>query len=129
MLRPLVLLAEDDTDLRELISGRLTREGMKVVEVEDGFELRDYLSLCHPGGRVPRPDVIVSDVNMPGESGPYALEVSNRDRAPVVLITGEANREMRDDAARAGVAEIFEKPFALAELVLTIRRLTEGVME
>ena len=41
--KPMVLLAEDDDDLREALAARLKREGLRVVEVEDGLELRDYL--------------------------------------------------------------------------------------
>src|SRR5690242_2574712 len=108
--RPLVLLAEDDEDYRRLLAARLTREGMEVVEVEDGSELRDYLQLSRPGGDVAEPDVIVSDIQMPGESGLEALERIQPLRVPVVLITSLASTEVRASAARAGVVAIFEKP-------------------
>lgn len=121
--QPLVLLAEDDELMRELVCARLTREGMRVVEVEDGFELRDYLDLCRPGGDVASPDVVVSDINMPGETGPEALERSHFLNAPVVLISACGSKELRRWAARLGVAAIFEKPFDLDLLVLAIRHL------
>lgn len=119
---PLVLLAEDDCDLRQLISARLTREGMEVVEVEDGIELHDYLAQCRPGGKGQDPDVVVSDVDMPGESGPHALKRSQV-RSPVILITAAPSSALRAAAAKAGVFAILEKPFAIQELVTKIRQI------
>lgn len=120
------MLAEDDDDMRELIATHLAREGMRVIEVEDGFELGDYLALCRPGGDVREPDVVVTDVRMPGESGPEALLHSHFHHSPVVLITAHLDAEARAFAARVGVVAIFEKPFALKDLVAAIRKLAAG---
>ena len=55
-----ILIAEDDDDLRDLLTEVLSR-GHVVVALEDGFELADYLELTRmPGTRVPAPDLIVS---------------------------------------------------------------------
>jgi DNA-binding response OmpR family regulator len=124
---PIVLLAEDDADLRQLIARRLVRDGMEVMEVEDGVELHDYLAQCHPGG-TPDPDVVVSDVDMPRESGPHALERAHV-RSPVILITAAPSPTLRAAAARAGVLHIFEKPFVLQELVTRIRQIVAPVVE
>ncbi len=109
--------------MREVIAARLLREGMRVVTVDDGFELRDYLELCRTDGSVPEPDVVVTDVRMPGESGPEALLHSQFHHSPVVLIGSCITDEVRAYAARIGVVAIFEKPFPVAELVVAIRRL------
>jgi DNA-binding response OmpR family regulator len=101
----------------------LVREGMRVVEVEDGYELRDYLELCRPGGDLSAPDVVISDVNMPGESGPDAIGHSPFLLAPVVLISACGSKELRAWAARIKVAAIFEKPFDLDALMVAIRRV------
>ncbi len=112
--------------MRELVAGHLRREGMRVVEVEDGFELSDYLALCRPGSEVRKPDVVVTDVRMPGESGPEALLHSHFHHSPVVLMTAHLDAEARAFAARVGVVAIFEKPFELKELVGAIRKLMGG---
>lgn len=125
-VRPLVLLAEDDDEMRALIASRLTDAGMHVIDVEDGLELADYLARCHPSGPLPRPDVVVTDVRMPGESGLEALLHSHFHRAPVVVISSFVNAEVRAYAARVGVVAIFQKPFALRELVTAIRRVVIG---
>lgn len=118
----MVLLAEDDDDMRQVIAARLTRDGMRVVQVEDGFELRDYLAMCRPGGDVPEPDVVVTDVSMPGESGPEALLHSQFHHSPVVIISSRVTPDVRAYASRIGVVAIFEKPFVLQDLVIAIRR-------
>jgi CheY-like chemotaxis protein len=59
--QPLILLAEDDDELRDLIQTWLEREGHKIVAMEDGFQLLDYLELTGEGKGVPRPDLILSD--------------------------------------------------------------------
>jgi DNA-binding response OmpR family regulator len=119
---PLVLLAEDDDEMRGLIAARLVDEGMQVVEVEDGFELRDYLSLCRPGGDLREPDIVVADVRMPGESGPDAL-LHTYHHPPVVLISSVVDDEVRAYAERIGVEAVFQKPFAMRDLVGVIRRV------
>ena len=115
-----VLLAEDDEDLRELIARRLVRAGMRVIEVEDGFELRDYLELCRPGGDLAEPDAVVSDVNMPGDSGPLALEHFPFLRAPVVLISAFSADVLAAWGHRVHAAAIFEKPLNLDDLILAL---------
>ncbi len=123
---PKVLLAEDDDELRELLTARLQSEGMRVVEVEDGFELRDYLDLCRPGGGLCEPDLVITDVRMPGETGPEALAHSSFIHAPVMIITGYICPELRAVAATGGVAAIFEKPVDLDLLMLAIHRVLQN---
>ena len=99
---------------------------MRVVEVEDGFELRDYLELCRPGGDLSEPDLVITDIRMPGESGPEALAHSTFLHAPVMIISGFVGPEMRAVAATAGVAAIFEKPVDLDLLMIAIRRVLKN---
>ncbi len=64
-LHPVVLLAEDDDALRAQLSTALAHDGNRVISLEDGLELLDYLKLVH-AGRLPAPDVIVSEVELTG---------------------------------------------------------------
>ncbi len=122
----MVLLAEDDDDLREQLTARLQREGLRVIEAEDGFELRDYLELCRPGGDLSEPDLVITDIRMPGETGPEALAHSSFLHAPVVIISGFIGADLRSIAAVAGVAAIFEKPVDLDLLMIAIRRVLKS---
>jgi two-component system response regulator MtrA len=113
---PVVLVAEDDDEMRELITHRLTADGMKVIEIEDGFELRDYLTLCQPGGELPEPDAVVTDINMPGEAGPETLSHFEFLQAPVVLISACGGALLRSWATRLNAAAALEKPLNLDDL-------------
>lgn len=124
--KPMVLLAEDDDDLREALAARLKREGLRVVEVEDGLELRDYLELCRPGGDLSEPDLVITDIRMPGEDGPAALAHSPFLHAPIMIISGFVGPELRKLTATSGIAAIFEKPVDLDDLMVAIRRVLKN---
>ncbi len=111
--RPLVLVADDDADIRALVTFRLERAGYDVVEASDGEEA---LRLA----REQTPDLAVLDVMMPKLTGD---EVTRRirgaeatQRMPVILLTA---RVQEDDVARgfeAGADDYIKKPFSPQEL-------------
>jgi len=110
-----VLLAEDDPDMRALMAWTLRADGYEVQEVADGDELLRVLGTVEDGSE--RPDLVVSDVQMPGASG---LEVLARLRAsrtplPVLLVTAFGDWETHARAERLG-AEVLDKPFELDDL-------------
>jgi DNA-binding response OmpR family regulator len=111
--RPLVLVAEDDEDILELVVFDLEDEGYEVVTARDG-EAAVALALER------RPDLILLDVAMPGLDG---YEVTRRLRAdeatrstPVVLLTARA--QVRDVILgfEAGANDYVTKPFRPDEL-------------
>ena len=85
-----VVVAEDDDDLRGLLLMALAADDRRLIEIEDGAELLDYLEfLVAHGVQTHLPDLIVTDIRMPGASG---LEVVSLARArgvscPVVILT------------------------------------------
>jgi DNA-binding NtrC family response regulator len=125
MSRPTVVVAEDDDDLRELLERLLARD-YAVVALEDGFELSDYLELARATVAVP-PDLIVSDVCMPGRDGLAALAPRGDwlPRCPVVMISAFADAERRAEARTRGVALFLDKPLDLDELGVAVGRLLE----
>lgn len=100
-------LAEDDPELRTLLVGALEREGFAVKAVRDGLEL---VALISSGS--PRPDLIVSDVQMPRLTGLGALaELRRRGvTTPALLITAFGDDDTHGAAMRLG-AVIIDKPF------------------
>lgn len=120
--RLLVLVADDDDALRGLIAARLRAAGMDVVEACDAEDVHDYLSLSVCGGGLRPPDVVVTDVRMPGESGPDALFRTPLRDFTIVLMTASLDDEVRALGVELGAAAVFEKPFALGELVRLVRR-------
>jgi CheY-like chemotaxis protein len=85
---PLVLLAHSDETRRGGLAWELGAQGCTVVEVEDGLELLDYLDEHGPWLPLPRPDVIVTELEMPGCGGLEAARRLRRsgDDTPIVFI-------------------------------------------
>jgi CheY-like chemotaxis protein len=114
--RPIVLLAEDDFEMRRLLAEALDGDGYRVIEVGSGLQMFDRLR--HARGDAEKPDLIVSDIRMPGLTG---LEVLNIIRewgwqVPVILITAFGDRETRDEAFEKGVTAFLNKPFEVDDL-------------
>jgi CheY-like chemotaxis protein len=90
-----ILVAEDDPDDRLLLKEALFESGLDAVLqfVEDGEALMAYLDRCssQPSGRLPRPSLVVVDLNMPKKDGREALaEIKARGihrKIPVVILT------------------------------------------
>lgn len=128
--RPLrILLAEDDEALRALLTLALARAGHQVVALEDGYELADYVALTQVcGGPLTVPDVILSDIRMPGRTG---LEVLAQAQAsgldcPVILLSSFPDDETRDEARRLGVKAFLDKPVDLDAVRTAVREAVHG---
>lgn len=111
-----ILLAEDDDDMRELLSFELRRDGHDVIEASDGAEALACLNVLR---RIPEelPNVVILDVRMPRRSG---LEVARALLAvgwpvPIILVTAFGDRRLHDEAWSLGVT-IFDKPFDMDDL-------------
>ncbi len=115
-----VVVAEDDDELRCLIAASLRDSGCDVLEARDGRELFDILAAMSPPAHLEPPDVIVSDVRMPGPSGLDGLSMLRRSTwsIPVIVITGFGDLATHDEARRLGAAIVLDKPFDL-ELLRT----------
>jgi CheY-like chemotaxis protein len=126
---PHILLAEDDDEMRALLTQTLARAGYSVVALEDGFELSDYVSLTQVyGGPLLAPDLIVSDVRMPGRTG---LEVLVQAQAcglscPVIILSAFTDDETREEARRFGVHAVLDKPVDLEVLKATLHELARA---
>jgi DNA-binding response OmpR family regulator len=107
--RPLVLVADDDEDILELVRLRLSRSGYDVLVAHDGDEAA-ALTSSH------LPDLALLDVSMPRIDG-YELtrrlrEAAETSSIPVILLTARAQPE---DVARgfaAGADDYITKPFS-----------------
>ena len=116
-----VLVAEDDDDVRFLLCDAFRQDGYAVDDVEDGHELSDYLERCSPWGPLPRPDVVVSDIHMPGKTGLEVLAKLKANDCRIVLITAFANAKERLEGLTLGATAILYKPLDLDLLLSTVR--------
>lgn len=117
--RRVVLVAEDDTDMRNLLSQALRQKGYSVTECSDGVQLMNHLRpMLESSGDVDY-DLIITDVRMPGALGTEVIEGLNEcgNRPPVILITAFGDQALHDRAGELGVAGVFDKPFDLQNLI------------
>ncbi|WP_233262192.1 response regulator [Vitiosangium sp. GDMCC 1.1324] len=114
-----VLLAEDQAEMRALLCGMLAREGYEVVVAQDGPGLIETLIAgLTDESDAWIPDLIISDVRMPGFSGVEVLARLRRESwtTPVLLITAFGDDELREQVERLGAARVLDKPFELEVL-------------
>lgn len=116
---PTILLAEDNADMRAYVQ-RLLRAEYEVVAVTDGDDL---VSAAHSI----RPDLIVSDVMLPGRDGFSALQALRAEpetrSIPIILLSARAGREARIEGLAAGADDYVTKPFSANELMARVAAL------
>src|ERR1700689_4928516 len=114
--RPRVLVADDNSDMRQYLS-RLLSEQYEVETVADG---QAALQAAH---KTP-PDLIVSDVMMPILDGFELLNALRSDEQtrtiPVVLLSARAGEESRVEGIKAGADDYLIKPFSARELLARV---------
>lgn len=119
-----LLLAEDDDELRWTLTKILESEGFSVTAVSSGSAVLEHLggAMLFERDFAP-PDIIVSDVRMPGLSGLQVLEgIRQRGwKTPVVLITAFGDEDVRTRAMRLD-ATVLSKPLDVDHLQNVIAR-------
>jgi DNA-binding response OmpR family regulator len=113
-----VLIAEDDTWMREMLGLLLADEGLRPVEARSGPETVAV-------AREECPDLIVLDVGLPGQSG-FDVLAELRDGAathntPVLLVSGSTNIHESGHAFEA--AGVFHKPLDFGQFLDKVREL------
>ncbi|MGI8837244.1 MAG: response regulator [Pyrinomonadaceae bacterium] len=118
-----ILVIEDYSDTRELLSGMLRYKGFRVIEAEDGLEGLLKASANYP-------DLIILDLALPEMDG---VEAARRIHAqpklshtPIFVISAFVTKEVEADVRSAGCVAIFPKPFDVDELLAKINSTLEG---
>ena len=117
-----ILVADDSRVMRQIVIRTLRQAGYDdhdIVEAEDGRDALDKVSS-------EKPDLVLSDWNMPNMTGIECLEAlrSSGFSVPFGFVTSEGSPEMRDKAAGAGALFLIAKPFNED----TFRDALEGVI-
>jgi diguanylate cyclase (GGDEF)-like protein len=113
---PLILVADDDADIRLLVTMRLERAGYRVVSAQNGEEALQ-LAAEHD------PDLLVLDVSMPVLNGHdlcLALTADNPAPPPVIFLSGRTMPQDRVLGLEAGAVDYMTKPFDAKELVARV---------
>jgi PAS domain S-box-containing protein len=114
--RPLIVLADDNSDLRAYVS-RLLSEEYRVHAVANGEEALAATRQLHP-------DLVLSDIMMPGLDGFGVLRAIREERetraTPVILLSARAGEEARVEGLHAGADDYLVKPFTARELMARV---------
>jgi two-component system, OmpR family, phosphate regulon response regulator PhoB len=115
------VIAEDDPDIRLLLTHSLEDWGFEVVALDTGDRAMTAI-------REIRPDIVLLDINMPGLSGHEIIKVMRREPGlrdiPAMLITAETAGPVAQSGLAQGADDYVRKPFHLGELKQRVLRLT-----
>ena len=121
-----ILVAEDQTDIRDLIVLNLRQAGHEVVAVGDGLAALAYQTAATAGQASHRvADLLVLDLMLPGMDG---LEVCKALRAkgsatPILMLTAKSTELDRVLGLELGADDYLSKPFSMAELLARVKAL------
>jgi two-component system response regulator AdeR len=119
----LVLIAEDEHEIAEILSAYFAREGFRTICASNG-----KIALQHH--RMLGPDIVILDINMPLIDGYGVLnEIRRRDDTPVIMVTALADDLDKLSALRTGADDYVVKPFNPMEVVArakAVLRRTRG---
>jgi two-component system, chemotaxis family, chemotaxis protein CheY len=113
-----ILVADDDPICRKLVARRLRGfDEIEVVEASDGNEAWSLLNSHYYDG-------LIVDWQMPGRSGLEIVREIRKSRAkmPLLMVTGESEKERVVEAIKAGVTDYLIKPFNKQTLEAKLER-------
>ena len=117
--RPIVLMVEDDEFTHQLVAVTLDGQDIELVFESDGAVALERI-------RAVRPDLVLMDVMLPGRDGVELTQEMKADpelaSIPVVMVTGEARREILMRSMEAGAADFIVKPFTPDALIAKLAK-------
>jgi signal transduction histidine kinase/ActR/RegA family two-component response regulator len=121
-----ILVAEDEPVVAELVQELLNRQGYRVRRACNG---REALELARAEGF--EFDLLLTDVIMPGMSGPELVRQLTRERPelPVLFLSGYTDDALSDHGFRMEEVDLLRKPFAPDELLARVERALGGRTE
>ena len=115
-----VLVADDDADIRDLVAFKLEQAGLEVIAVEDGETALEE-------ARAKQPELAVLDISMPGLSGIDVCRMLRADPATagmlIIMLTARVQERDVEGGFSAGADDYVTKPFSPRELVSRIQAL------
>ncbi len=119
---PTVYFIDDSATMREVIKIAFRRENINVVACHDGASALAQMEQT-------RPDVVISDVIMPGKDGYEVCQQIKQHpqfgKTPVILMSGVVNKSVAEKAFNVKADELIRKPFQPQDLITRVRHLLE----
>ena len=117
-----ILTIDDSKTMRDMLMLTLVEAGFDVTQAVDGQDGLDVL-----GGMTSKPDVIITDINMPRMDGYEVIRNLRRDPAhkstPILVLTTESEAEKKNLAREVGATGWMVKPFDPERLIATVRKV------
>jgi DNA-binding response OmpR family regulator len=112
-----LLVVEDDRDMRSLLCDELWDEGFQLREAANGDEALIAVMEAVP-------DLIVTDLKMPAGGVDYVSRLRTfAPGCPIILMTAFGDNKTREEVLKSGATAYFDKPVHLADLKACIHRL------
>ena len=116
-----ILTVDDSASMRMLLKTSLTAQGFSIEGANDGVHGLERMKEV-------RPDLLITDINMPNMDGFGVIESIRRGtvnrRVPILVLTTESGPALKDRARKAGATGWIVKPFDDAELVDVCRQVS-----
>ena len=115
-----ILLVDDSTSMREMVSFTLREAGHDVSEAEDGVEALAF-------AKTKAVNLVITDVNMPNMDGILLTaelrELDDYKFIPILILTTETGTAKKEQGKVAGATGWIEKPFDPDHLLATVNRV------
>ena len=121
MMKPMVLLVDDETPFVETMTKRLEKRDLKIIAAFSGEEALEILNKNR------NTDVVILDVKMPGMNGIETLE-KIRNQFPlieVIMLTGHATVESAIEGMKLGAFDYLMKPCEIEQLLAKVQEATK----
>ena len=113
----MLLVVEDDRDMRSLLCDELWDEGYQLTEAANGDEALVAILKTVP-------DLIVTDLKMPAGGLDYVNRLRTfAPQCPIILMTAFGDTRTKEEALKSGATAYFDKPVRVSELKTMIKEL------
>lgn len=120
-----IVIADDDSDLRDILRSVLETGGFSITEAADGTSALEII-------RKNPPDLVILDFMMPGLTGPEICAQLKQDtvlrHVPIIMLTGKSEVQDKVHGINAGADDYLIKPFEPQELLARVRMVLRRMM-
>lgn len=115
-----ILVVDDSTTIRQLVSRALEEAGFQVMTAENGKQALTCV-------KTRRPDLIISDINMPEMDGIEFCKIIHADHdlaaIPFIIMSTNSDRAVMRRMLHMGASSYMVKPFNMEQIVITVERM------
>ncbi len=117
MTGAMILIVEDDSQIRRFVRAALERDGLRVAEAQSRREGLIEAGRC-------RPDLVILDLGLPdGDGADFVADFRAWSSAPVLVLSARSTEHDKIGALDAGADDYLTKPFSIGELLARVRAL------